>query len=51
MASHVYSCESDPGFREAWRLDNLRPLRSKDNIVLGAKMKRVKSNKIIHEVA
>jgi hypothetical protein len=43
MASHVYSCWSDSGSKG--------PLRSKDNIVLGAKMKCVKSNKIIHEVA
>jgi hypothetical protein len=51
MATRVYSCQSDPGFIEAWRLENLRSLRSKDNIVLGAKMKRVKNtNKIIHEV-
>lgn len=49
MATHVYSCEADPGFRDAWKLENLRPLRSKDNIVLGAKMKRVKNtNKLVH---
>ncbi len=45
MATHTYNCESDFGFREAWRLDNLRPLRSKENIVLGASMKRIKTNK------
>lgn len=46
MATYVYNCQSDPGFKEAWRLDNLRPLRSKDNIVLGAKMKRIKNRKV-----
>jgi len=46
MATHAYSCQSDPGFIEAWRLNNLRPLRSKENIVLGAKMKRVKNTNI-----
>jgi hypothetical protein len=52
MATHVYSCESDPGFKDAWRLENLRPLRSKENIILGASMKRInnKTNKLIHEV-
>ena len=50
MATHVYSCEADPGFIEAWKLENLRPLRSKENIILGAKMKRVNTNKFI-EVA
>ena len=50
MASHVYSCESDSGFKEAWRFENLKPLRSKENIVLGAKMKRIKTNKFIQGV-
>lgn len=52
MATHAYSCESDAGFRDAWKLENLRPLRSKDNVILGANMKRVKNtNKLILEVA
>jgi len=45
MANHVYSCQTDPEFIDAWRLENLRPLRSKDNIILGAKMKR---NKLVY---
>jgi len=48
MATHVYSCESDSGFKDAWRLENLRPLRSKENIIFGASMKRInKSNKVV----
>lgn len=42
MANHTYSCQDDPGFLEAWKLENLRPLKAKDNIILGAKMKRTK---------
>lgn len=42
MANHTYSCQDDPGFLEAWKLENLRPLRAKDNIILGAKMKRTR---------
>lgn len=52
MANHVYSCEPDTEFRDAWKFENLRPLRSKDNIILGANMKRVKNtNKLICGVA
>ncbi len=40
MATYTYSCQEDPGFLEAWKLENLRPLKAKDNIILGAKMKR-----------
>lgn len=43
MAKHVYYCQEDPEFAEAWKLENLRPLRAKDNIILGAKMKRIKN--------
>ena len=51
MASHIYNCESDPGFKDAWKLENLRPLKSKDNIILGARMKRAnKFNQFISEV-
>jgi len=41
MANHTYTCQEDPGFLEAWKLANLRPLKAKDNIILGARMKRV----------
>lgn len=41
MVNHTYDCQKDPGFVEAWKLENLRPLRAKDNIILGAKMKRI----------
>jgi len=43
MARHVYSCQEDSEFLKAWELSNLRPLKSKENIILGAKMKRIKT--------
>lgn len=45
MANHTYSCQNDPGFVEAWKLENLRPLKAKDNIILGAKMKRIRNKR------
>ena len=45
MAMRVYICDSDPGFLESWKLENLRPLRSKENTILGAKMQRINTKK------
>lgn len=41
MAKYTYSCEKDREFLEAWQLTNLRPLRSKENIIMGARMERI----------
>lgn len=45
MARHVYNCQDDPEFLEAWKLENLRPLNARENIILGAKMKKIKTLK------
>jgi len=41
MANFSYSCETDPGFLEAWAMKNLRPLKSKVNVIDGACKRRI----------